>query len=414
MDDLEVFVLVAVPAQLRERRLQHPVHRGLTAPGWAHQHRAEAHVERLVHLHDFEHELVHVLQVVLLQALDDRARQVALLHLGDLHPGEQVRDDRLEELGVLAEELGQVGVAHRADQHHLLVQVRRAALERASHHEHGLQRAHAEVVVVLLRELLGGELVQLDHLARQVFRGLEALGEEHHLGDERVVGDHHGHRPEQRLEVVGQLRAPRVAGVHGDEHRERMHELHLAALEDELRDPTFHGVLNRQELLRHHREHLDVDAVELVEARPRAALRQTGEELAHELVIQVIAAVEHHALHAQRLPEVFRGLRLAGARRARGRAAELQVHRAGEGHVAPVRHGRHHQPGLRAEVLVRVLEIRVGLAHRAHVVVVVPVVPQLHLPLEVVGARGARVVKLLHDVARVHVDGDERGDDLAV
>ena len=228
------------------------------------------------------------------------------------------------------EELGQVGVAHRADQHHLLVQVRRAALERASHHEHGLQRAHAEIVVVLLRELLGGELVQLDHLARQVFRGLEALGEEHHLSHQRVVGDHHGHRPEQRLEVVGQLRAPRVAGVHGDEHRERVHELHLAALEDELRDPAFHGVLNRQELLRHHREHLDVDAVELVEARPRAALRQAGEELAHELVIQVIAAVEHHALHAQRLPEVLRGLRLAGARRAAGAPPSFRC-------IAPVR-----------------------------------------------------------------------------
>jgi hypothetical protein len=55
----------------------------------------------------------------------------------------------------------------------------------------------------LLAELLRGQLVELDHLARQHAAVLEALREEHDLRHQRVVGDHHGHGPEQRLRPGG-------------------------------------------------------------------------------------------------------------------------------------------------------------------------------------------------------------------
>jgi len=41
---------------------------------------------------------------------------------------------------------------------------------------------------------------------------LEALGEEHDLGDLWVVGHHHGHGTEQRLEVVRQLNTTSIPG----------------------------------------------------------------------------------------------------------------------------------------------------------------------------------------------------------
>ena len=63
----------------------------------------------------------------------------------------------------------------------------RPALELAGHNENGLHRAHAEVVVVLLRELLAGQRVQVRHFPRELARGAETLRVEDDLGDERVV-----------------------------------------------------------------------------------------------------------------------------------------------------------------------------------------------------------------------------------
>ena len=292
-------------AQPRDGGLQHAIDGGLAAAGGTDEHRPEAHVERLVHLHHLRHDLIHRLQIVLFQRLDDRLGQVTLLHLRDDDAREQIGDDVLEELRVLRQKLGKVRVPHGANEHHLLVQVRGPALEGPRHDEHGLERTHAEIVVVLLRELLGGELVQLDHLSGEVLGRLETLREEHHLRHQRVIRDHHRHRAEQRLEVIRQLRATGVARVHGDEHGEGVHQLHVPPLKVEFGHAALHRVLNCQQLLRDDREHLDVDAVELIEARPSTALSETGEEFPHELVVEVIAAVEHHALHPERLSEIL-------------------------------------------------------------------------------------------------------------
>eukprot|EP00955_Chlamydomonas_euryale_P036898 350585-Chlamydomonas_euryale.AAC.2 len=85
------------------------------------------------------------------------------------------------------------------------------------------------------------------------------------------------------LEVFRQLCPPGVARVHRDEHAARVAQRDLAALKRKELGTGLERVLDREQLLRDDRQHLDVDAVELVKARPRAALRQTTEELAHEL-----------------------------------------------------------------------------------------------------------------------------------
>ena len=83
-----------------------------------------------------------------------------------------------------------------------------------------------------------------------------------------------------------------------------------------------------QQLLRHHGEHLDVDPVELVEARPASALDDTAEELAHHLVVELVRAVEDDALAADAFGEVLDALGLARARGAGRRAAQTHVQRA--------------------------------------------------------------------------------------
>ena len=67
--------------------------------------------------------------------------------------------------------------------------------------------------------------------------------------------------------------------------------------DNETRVLTLDRQLDAHDLLAHDAQNFDVDAVELVEAGPGAARRQTFEELAHRLVVEAVATVEHDALH---------------------------------------------------------------------------------------------------------------------
>lgn len=50
---------------------------------------------------------------------------------------------------------------------------------------------------------------------------------------------------------------------------------------------------------RWHNTYLDIDAIKLVEATPRAAPRQALEKLGHSEVVQTVGAVEYHTLHTR-------------------------------------------------------------------------------------------------------------------
>lgn len=77
---------------------------------------------------------------------------------------------------------------------------------------------------------------------------------------------------------------------------------------------------------------------------------------------------------------------------------------------APVGEWGNDEPAGVAEVLVAVLELRVGLLGDAVVDVAVPVEAQLLEPLEGPGVRAARLGQVLDDVARVHLDRHQRHD----
>ena len=70
--------------------------------------------------------------------------------------------------------------------------------------------------------------------------------------------------------------------------------------------------LNSENLLRHHRQHLEIDSVELIEARPGTARGKTLEELAQGNVIETIGAVEHNALLGDGFGQILGRLGFAG------------------------------------------------------------------------------------------------------
>mmetsp|Transcript_13734 Transcript_13734/g.31760 ORF Transcript_13734/g.31760 Transcript_13734/m.31760 type:complete len:300 (-) Transcript_13734:4894-5793(-) len=163
--DLDVIVARPLVAEQRAGVGQRVRHRTLAASSGADSHHTEADREGLVQLHNLEDELVGENQPGGgRDAVNNGSLQVARLVERHLHAGEQVADNRLEENHVVLQKLGHVGVSHGADKHNVLGQVRVGSLERTRHDQHRLDGAHAEVVVVLLRELLGAELIQLDHL----------------------------------------------------------------------------------------------------------------------------------------------------------------------------------------------------------------------------------------------------------
>ena len=170
------------------------------------------------------------------------------------------------------------------------------------------------------------------------------------------------------------------------------------------------GVQHGRHLLRHHREHLEVDAVELVEAAPAAALREALVDGAHDAVVHLVAAVEDHRVLAERVAHVLGRLGLAGARGAGGRATEAHAERLAQRNVAAVGERRDHEALLDAEVLVAVVKVDVGDGDQRDVLVVLEVEARLLLPLKVVGILDLGLDHVGKHVALVHVDQDHRLD----
>eukprot|EP00965_Chrysotila_dentata_P026049 863782-Pleurochrysis_carterae.AAC.1 len=278
-------------------------------------------------------------------------------------------------------------------------------------HPHSRSLTRARTVVVLCRELLRAELVRLHDLARERPRLQVPAREEKYLANHRVVRYHHGHCAEERLEVVRQVGAAGVAWVHRDERVAHGLERQRRALELELFHLCRFCALDRQDLLRNHREHLEIDTVELVEARPRARRRQPLEELGHRQVVEAVRAVHDHGLARHRLAQVLGRLGLARTSRTLRRAAQIQLQRTHERTVAPVGQRRDDEPALQPNVLVAVGQPRRDHAHVEPLFALV--VAQLREPVEV-GVLGDAAVGHGHEhVARMHVHHDERRHHLA-
>lgn len=89
----------------------------------------------------------------------------------------------------------------------------------------------------------------MDHLLGEGFRLFEPLSKEHDLGDETVVGDHHADGTEEHFEVVGELGAAGVTGVHCYEYAAIWTKLDVAVAEQELGVAFEHGYTDCEDLL---------------------------------------------------------------------------------------------------------------------------------------------------------------------
>eukprot|EP00951_Prasinocladus_malaysianus_P030099 scaffold281563_cov46-Prasinocladus_malaysianus.AAC.1 len=201
------------------------------------------------------------------------------------------------------------------------------------------------------------EFVQDDKLAGQDLGHLEALCHEHDLTDERQVRHAHGNRAEQGLEGFRQLSAAWVTGVHGDEGHDSVFEGDLRVLKDKALLPSSQGIQHSLVLRGAHRQHGNRDAIELIKAAPRAGLGQALIDLAHGLVVHLVAAVEDIALHAQGARQVLGGLSLARTGRSGRGATQHQALGLGEGDVAAVRQGSDAQAATVANVLIVVTDL---------------------------------------------------------
>jgi len=115
------------------------------------------------------------------------------------------------------QELGQVDVNNGAQHYYVLILIWILELQVTGGGEHRLDGPHAVVVVELTGELFGAQSVRGHDLDREWAGIDEAERVEGNLGNDGVVGNHHGHGSEQSLQVVWQLGSARVAGVHCDE-----------------------------------------------------------------------------------------------------------------------------------------------------------------------------------------------------
>merc|ERR1719506_3295588 len=232
----------------------------------------------------------------------------------------------------------------------------------------------------------------------------------------------------ERLQVLRQLGAAGVARVHRDVGPDRAHELDLLVHEEELLDVRADGVQHRLVLGRDDAQHLDTDAVELVEAAPGTRLGQPHEDVGHGEVRHLVGAVEHHDRETDRTGQVLRRLGLPGPRRASRSTTQDQVAGLRQRDVAAVRQRGDHKAPAVAHILEEVQRhpvadlddarllgiIRDGhqvdavlqLARRLHA----PVEAQLRLPLERGLVLQLQLDILVDHVAPVHVDGDDRDD----
>lgn len=177
----------------------------------------------------------------------------------------------------------------------------------------------------------------------------------------------------------------------------------LTILKEESVHLLIDGVLDGLHLLGDDTEHLQLDSVELIEATPSAAARETLEEFTHGLVVEAVGAVEHDTLPRQSLRQILYCLGLASSGRSLRSTTVVQVNGTAKSTVAPIGKWRDDETGGVTEILVVVLEDTVD--DLGPDVVILPVVAELGQPFEV-----GRVADLLldqiffDDILGVHIE----------
>ena len=151
-----------------------------------------------------------------------------------------------------------------------------------------------------------------------------------------------------------------MAGVQRGQRADRGDEITLLLLEHESSLAGADALQDGAILRGDDREHLDGDAVELVEAAPCARLREAREKVARHLVVHLIRAVGHDDPNREAAAQILGRLGLAGTGGALRRATHHEAESLGERDVAAIGECRDDQPGGVTNVLVARGELRVA------------------------------------------------------
>mmetsp|Transcript_19505 Transcript_19505/g.56126 ORF Transcript_19505/g.56126 Transcript_19505/m.56126 type:complete len:212 (+) Transcript_19505:6194-6829(+) len=210
--------------------------------------------------------------------------------------------------------------------------------------------------MALLRHMPLALEEEINDLARQLLGGDNALAVKHHLRDELAIGNHHCDGTEESLEVVRQVAAAGVPGVHGDENANVFVELDGPSQQ-------FNGVLtfeqtslNRKNLLANGGEDSLLQSIELVEASPGSNLTKTTEQTAHGTEVKSLIAIHHHNEATELGTQRLNTLRLAGSSRAERITAHAETKGLREGQIASIRQGCLHKSFSDAKVFEPVVE----------------------------------------------------------
>merc|ERR1712106_1211083 len=97
---------------------------------------------------------------------------------------------------------------------------------------------------------------------------MEAVRVERNLGNQCIIGHHHCNSTEEYLQVIGQLRTPRITWVHCYGDKAVWIQRQLCSFEVKRFHISLDGALNAKHLLSNNRQHFQLDTVELVKAGP--------------------------------------------------------------------------------------------------------------------------------------------------
>ena len=103
--------------------------------------------------------------------------------------------------------------------------------------------------MILRRQLLRAQSISLDDLLRKRPRFKKAVGVERDLCDTNILRYHHGHRPEQGLQIIRQDRPSRVARVLSNEDVSSQFQGDHDSVEHELFQAKILCALNLKNLL---------------------------------------------------------------------------------------------------------------------------------------------------------------------
>lgn len=132
---------------------------------------------------------------------------------------------------------------------------------------------------------MGRKLQTWDYLFGQISGILETHRIEVDLRDHGVIWHHHRHGSEKSLQIVGQHRSPCVSWIHRDIDGAGVDQLDLIPVKRESGRFHLDRILNRDHLLRNHRQDLQVNSIKFIKTAPGSRWSQSFEKFAHSLEI---------------------------------------------------------------------------------------------------------------------------------